>query len=943
MVNKCCVPGCDSNYKRQSDSQNKKYVHTFLFPSDPELCSKWIKSIPRQNLTVSKYTVVCEKHFEESSIIRFDVIPGLNGKPEQKILRKKLKLKEGSFPTIFPNLPSYLSSSPAPQREAPEAKKRKLQERDDDNFQSFLESDKVKSFSSLKETMSDFVKNLRQDNIFFQVGPNFVFLYKLNIHNLHGLQVTFSVKIQENLSVQVWKDSVLVPPKNSKWIMKDSKLERWSQLENILSHFSMSHDDNEDINMLFEKAICLLEKVSQSGENDSRCLDFFIEQLKLSKVTPSRRRYSSQSVVFAFCLYFTSPSAYRKLRDSFLILPNVRYLQHLCQNVSCERGLMDISFLKKELACLTEKDILVNLLIDEIHVKPRLGYRGEKLIGQASNDPDNLANSIQCFMLSSIMSDTKIVVGMLPVKNMDSEFLLNSTKSIIENCSKAGFEIISIISDNNRINRKMFTMLTLGSESKLFITNPIDQEKQIFLLFDTVHLLKSIRNNWLNVKNQSQTFSFPEFNDNDINAVNRASFCDLKTLYKTEESKLLKVAHTLSWKALFPHSLERQKVSLALKIFNDSNVAALKTVGPQREDFISWEGTAKFIELICHWWDMVNVQHRFYGRNKIKPHATPFCSEDDQRLSWLRNMALWLDRWSERSKTSNEGFLSNDTYQALKHSLQSLVLLIKYLISTKKLEFVLTGKFQTDNLEGRFGQYRQLCGGNTLISVEEALQSEKKLRVSSLLNIHSLSKGDIPIREFLIEFSPEVTQRFDPAFVSSFPIDKISVVDDDSMKVIVYVAGYVAKKLLSKIDCSDCCEIIGDKKKPFDVTVDVDLLTYFDHLNRGGLVYPSNVLVSVLQLALSIMNVAVSSMENEFLSLKNQKRTLIQINKEHWPDCEFAPEIYAKCVKCGKDYESIFLIALQSFVNILLNNYSKKLTETCKDIKSIQKKVQKFN
>ena len=51
-------------------------------------------------------------------------------------------------------------------------------------------------------------------------------------------------------------------------------------------------------------------------------------------------------------------------------------------------------------------------------------------------------------------------------------------------------------------------------------------------------------------------------------------------------------------KVFFPHSLERQKVNLALKIFNDTNIAALKSVSSSQSNFVSLEGTTLFLEII---------------------------------------------------------------------------------------------------------------------------------------------------------------------------------------------------------------------------------------------------------------------------------------------------------------------------------------------------------
>ena len=43
------------------------------------------------------------------------------------------------------------------------------------------------------------------------------------------------------------------------------------------------------------------------------------------------------------------------------------------------------------------------------------------------------------------------------------------------------------------------------------------------------------------------------------------------------------------------------------------------------------------------------------------------------------------------------------------------------------MQYILPGKFQTDNLEARFGQYRQLSGDQYNISIQQVFEWEKKL------------------------------------------------------------------------------------------------------------------------------------------------------------------------------------------------------------------------
>ena len=57
---------------------------------------------------------------------------------------------------------------------------------------------------------------------------------------------------------------------------------------------------------------------------------------------------------------------------------------------------------------------------------------------------------------------------------------------------------------------------------------------------------------------------------------------------------------------------------------------------------------------------------------------------------------------------------------------------------------------------------------------------------------------------------------------------------------------------------------------------------YINHLDRGGLIYPSNLLFMVLQVAYNIFNMCVSgNIQNKFFIVEHQKRTLFAIT-EHF-------------------------------------------------------------
>ena len=94
-----------------------------------------------------------------------------------------------------------------------------------------------------------------------------------------------------------------------------------------------------------------------------------------------------------------------------------------------------------------------------------------------------------------------------------------------------------------------------------FIMNPIHITQKIFLMFDTVHLLKCVRNNWIN--DIDQTFTYPDFDN--CSFIRSACFKDLITIYYMEKDSVLKDGYLLTLKSLFQNSIERQNVKLVLK------------------------------------------------------------------------------------------------------------------------------------------------------------------------------------------------------------------------------------------------------------------------------------------------------------------------------------------------------------------------------------------
>ena len=109
-----------------------------------------------------------------------------------------------------------------------------------------------------------------------------------------------------------------------------------------------------------------------------------------------------------------------------------------------------------------------------------------------------------------------------------------------------------------------------------------------------------------------------------------------------------------------------------------------------------------------------------------KSDANCLESVSDPRLVCMEQFVSWLHCWNRYNVQHDSGFLSNkDTYLLLTHNVGTFVILIRELMHHNVLKSILTGKFQTDQLEGRFCHYRQLYGKKDLVTVSDVLRSEK--------------------------------------------------------------------------------------------------------------------------------------------------------------------------------------------------------------------------
>ena len=161
---------------------------------------------------------------------------------------------------------------------------------------------------------------------------------------------------------------------------------------------------------------------------------------------------------------------------------------------------------------------------------------------------------------------------------------------------------------------------------------------------------------------------------------------------------------------------------------------------------------------------------------------------------------------------------------------------------------MLTVRFQSDALERRFSRYRQMNGGNFLVSLREVQSSEKILLLRTMVKegINFWEDDSGVFKEMdedsLMNFHVEISEMANEIISTEL--------SPDSQEVSANVAGYVARQSQERIDCTECAGKVESKGRS---TIHS---SYINLLSHGGLnlKHPSSALAEFIASAFAILD-----------------------------------------------------------------------------------------
>ena len=167
------------------------------------------------------------------------------------------------------------------------------------------------------------------------------------------------------------------------------------------------------------------------------------------------------------------------------------------------------------------------------------------------------------------------------------------------------------------------------------------------------------------------------------------------------------MACELNHECLHPQPIEKTKVSLASRVFSMSTRNAMRYY--VENGYSHGKGTLTFLDLIAKRWNILNVKSPSKGKRKRDPDCEKISAENYEQISqFFSKIVVWFDDWQSSGKPG----ISDETFKKFKQTSSTIPLLDEYLLSEVALEYVLTGKLQSNFLERRFGRYRQLMAKN---------------------------------------------------------------------------------------------------------------------------------------------------------------------------------------------------------------------------------------
>lgn len=416
-------------------------------------------------------------------------------------------------------------------------------------------------------------------------------------------------------------------------------------------------------------------------------------------------RWEDEDISHAISLRNLSNKAYKYVKNEWKIpLPSVTTLKRRTAHVNVEPGILMsvLSVIEKEAVSMTERDRVSVLSFDECSLCREWSY------DKATDTLYAPKKNVQCCMLRGIVGSWKQLI----YYDFDCPMTKDLLFSIISQVEAAGFPVVATVNDMGTSNMSLWNSLNVSTETPYF-TNPAVTSRKVYVLADVPHLMKLMRNHFLD----------DGFVMQDGKVVDSSCVREVVARSKAD----LKATYHLSHRHIEVKGAQRMNVRLAVQLLSAKTSKSLAYLGERGLiNAKTWSSTSEFIALVNNWFDLMNSRVLFAANM----YSSAYGATEMQK--YLLEMVI-----SVISKMHVFGKKHLLPFQkGVIISSKSLMQLHSMLKKDYNISFVMTYKLNQDVLEHFFAYMRQLGGRYehpSPVSVKHRVRSYLVGKKSSLM------------------------------------------------------------------------------------------------------------------------------------------------------------------------------------------------------------------
>ncbi|KAF0704147.1 Transposable element P transposase, partial [Aphis craccivora] len=476
---------------------------------------------------------------------------------------------------------------------------------------------------------------------------------------------------------------------------------------------------------------------------------------------------SSKSLL-SLSLYYKSPSTYKYMRKNKIILPGESTVRCWLNSISYSTGFSPryMEQIKLKVSCMSFQEKKVTILLDEISIKKAIEYNKALDIIEGYEDLGTLGRTnkigsyalvimIRCLYVNCKFPFCYFFTG----NRIKGDNLTNILKECVIKLLELGLVPSAVVCDQGSQNRRMFSLLGATYNNPSVDING----QKLFLIYDMPHLIKSLRNNLLDV---------------------------------ILHGRCVKL-HPL----ILPQTLSKMSCKLAIQIFSRSVAASIKTcVSTGELKTKNALDTANFIENVNDMFDSANSKHL----HDANPNRRPLSKRNSQVLQNLKNFCIFFDK-AVKINLKNNKVTTSPCFIGLKWTLTAIIgiyesekIIMNQHISNKEY-FLMTNKLTQDPLK------------NILIKCSESSNCEED--GEEFFNVDTLNDEQITRPTYSEEMQEDglnIYNLSDDCETDSNTSSGTIVINTTNYKkslencAVIYFAGYLAYKCLNNFSCDEC-------------------------------------------------------------------------------------------------------------------------------------------